>query len=190
MAYERLLKHLEYDKDRYTTKYSAKNPWREDGEHVYILINNGREAMVDKYDFFDLRLYSYHWHSSSTNPAFDYPITNLPDYSGKLMRLGLHQLIAGKKPGLVIDHMDGDHYELRNHFRTFSSGDSMVSPESKFAVNTRSVCIIAEDYRYSCSSCSIKKLCCCRYNCLCAVTCECAGHEVVKHVNDKDCWFF
>lgn len=110
MSYERLIKNIDWDKTKYSTKYGAKNPWRTEGEHVYILINNGREAIVDKYDFFDLRIYSYHWHSSSTNPAQDYPITNLPDYSGRLTRLGLHQLIAGKKPGLVIDHMDGDHY--------------------------------------------------------------------------------
>ena len=106
----RLLKNLNYDKTKYSTKWEAKNPWREEGESVYILVNNGREIKVDRYDFFDLCLYRYHWHSSSTNPAQDYPITNLPDYNGKLMRLGIHQLIAGKKPGLVIDHIDGDHY--------------------------------------------------------------------------------
>lgn len=106
----RKLKDIAWDKTTYSTKWAAKNPYRIDGPITYILINNGREASVFTRDFWHLRLYSYHWHSSSTKAGYDYPITNLPDFSGYYVRLGMHQLIMGRKDGVVIDHIDGNHY--------------------------------------------------------------------------------
>ena len=50
------------------------------------------------------------WYRSSSNPAFDYPHTNIPDATGKIVNLQLHALIMDKIVGKVIDHIDGDHY--------------------------------------------------------------------------------
>lgn len=86
------------------------------GEYAYILIphkneNSCREAKVDLDCFYSLRLYSYRWIRSSSNPKKDYPHTNTYDSTGKKINLLLHILIMGGTiKGKVIDHNDGDHY--------------------------------------------------------------------------------
>ena len=83
------------------------------GSYAYILINDkhqGKEARVDLDCFYTLRLYSYRWHRSHSDPQRDYPHTNIPDSTGKKFNLMLHTLIMGTVPGKVIDHNDGDHY--------------------------------------------------------------------------------
>lgn len=86
------------------------------GEYVYIVVpykneNRCREARVDLDCFYSLRLYSYRWIRSSSNPKKDYPHTNTYDSTGKRVNLLLHILIMGGTiTGKVIDHNDGDHY--------------------------------------------------------------------------------
>ena len=83
------------------------------GSYAYILINDsecGKEAKVDLDCFYILRLYSYRWHRSNSDPRIDYPHTNIPDSTGKKFNLQLHTLIMGIVSGKVIDHNDGDHY--------------------------------------------------------------------------------
>lgn len=101
----------------YCYDFSAQNAYRIEhtklGSYVYILINdkkNGKEVKVDLDCFYSLRLYSYRWHRSSSDPQYDYPHTNIPDSTGKKFNLQLHTLIMGAIPGKVIDHNDGDHY--------------------------------------------------------------------------------
>ena len=86
------------------------------GEYVYIVVphkneNSCREAKVDIDCFYSLRLYSYRWIRSSSNPKKDYPHTNTYDSTGKRVNLLLHIFIMGGTiSGKVIDHNDGDHY--------------------------------------------------------------------------------
>lgn len=94
----------------YRYDFGAKNPWRLEGTHVYILINNGKEAKVDWVDFIGKRLYSYRWTALSSDPSKDYPHTNIPDLYGKPTNLYLHILIMGSVSGLVVDHFDGNRY--------------------------------------------------------------------------------
>ena len=95
------------------------------GSYAFILINDkgyGKEAKVDLADFYTLRLYSYRWHRSNSDPSKDYPHTNIPDSTGKKFNLMLHTLVMGTVPGKVIDHNDGDHYNASrsnlNHVTT------------------------------------------------------------------------
>lgn len=86
------------------------------GEYVYIVVpykneSRSREARVDLDCFYSLRLYSYRWIRSSSDPKKDYPHTNTYDNTGKKVNLLLHILIMGGTiAGKVIDHNDGDHY--------------------------------------------------------------------------------
>jgi hypothetical protein len=95
------------------------------GSYAYLLINDkkhGREARVDLDCFYLKRLYSYRWIRSHSDLRKDYPHTNIPDGSGKLVNLLLHVLIMGTVEGKVIDHNDGDHYNASrsnlNHVTT------------------------------------------------------------------------
>lgn len=101
----------------YRYDLSTQNAYRIEhtklGSYAYILINDsecGKEARVDLDCFYVLRLYSYRWIRSSSDPQKDYPHTNLPDSTGKLTNLYLHALVMGSITGKVIDHNDGDHY--------------------------------------------------------------------------------
>lgn len=117
------------DPKDYCYDFGALNAYRIEhtklGSYAYILINDkgyGIEAKVDLADFYTLRLYSYRWHRSNSNPAEDYPHTNIPNSTGKKFNLALHVLIMGNMPGRVIDHNDGDHYNASrsnlNHVTT------------------------------------------------------------------------
>ena len=115
--YERKLSDIKDWKDYgFTTFMDAKNPYRIIGDTTYILVNTGYVAQVYTVDFYNLRLYSYLWSSSSTNPRAEYIKTNYYIYTEdgniKYVKLNLHQLILGKvDPKLyVVDHIDGDHY--------------------------------------------------------------------------------
>jgi hypothetical protein len=116
--YERKLSDIKDWKDYgFTTAMGAKNPWRTIGDTTYILINTGYVAQVYTVDFYNLRLYSYQWGSSSTDPRAEYIRTNYNIYNTKTgaveyVRLDLHQLILGKLDTniYVIDHIDGNHY--------------------------------------------------------------------------------
>ena len=95
------------------------------GSYAYILINDkkqGKEAKVDLNEFYTKRCYSFRWIRSSSDPQKDYPHTNLPDSTGKVVNLYLHVLVMGTIPGKVIDHNDGDHYNASrsnlNHVTT------------------------------------------------------------------------
>lgn len=117
-------KDYRYDMD-------TKNPYRIEhtklGSYAYILVNDkdtglGKEVKVDLSDFYTLRLYSYHWFRSSSDPKKDYPHTNTWDSNGNLINLLLHVLIMGTVDKKVIDHNDGDHYNASrsnlNHVTT------------------------------------------------------------------------
>lgn len=117
------------DPKDYCYDFGAQNAYRIEhtklGSYAYILINDkacGKEAKVDLDCFYTLRLYSYRWHRSHSNPRTDYPHTNIPDSTGKKFNLQLHALIMGTVPGKVIDHNDGDHYNASrsnlNHVTT------------------------------------------------------------------------
>lgn len=103
--------------DNYCYDLNTQNAYRIEhtklGSYAYILINDrlhGKEARVDLSDFYTARCYSYRWVRSSSDPKKDYPHTNIPDSTGKLVNLLLHVLIMGKGADKVIDHNDGDHY--------------------------------------------------------------------------------
>lgn len=105
------------DPKDYCYDFNAQNAYRIEhtklGSYAYILINDktcGKEVKVDLADFYTLRLYSYRWIRSNSDPQKDYPHTNLPDSTGKLTNLYLHALVMGSITGKVIDHNDGDHY--------------------------------------------------------------------------------
>lgn len=113
----------------YQYEHCARNAYRIEhtklGSYAYILINDeagGKEARVDLDSFYTLRLYSYRWSRSHSDPKRDYPHTNIPDSTGKKFNLQLHTLIMGTLPGKVIDHNDGDHYNASrsnlNHVTT------------------------------------------------------------------------
>ena len=125
---EEVLK-LGRDPKDYCYDYCARNAYRIEhsklGSYAYILINDkagGKEAKVDLDCFYTLRLYSYRWIRSSSDPQKDYPHTNIPDSVGKLTNVYLHHLVMGTVPGKVIDHNDGDHYNAsrsnQNHVTT------------------------------------------------------------------------
>lgn len=123
------VKRLGRDPKDYCYNFGALNAYRIEhtklGSFVYILINDkqsGKEARVDLDCFYTLRLYSYRWCRNHSDPAKDYPHTNIPDSNGKKFNLMLHTLIMGTIPGKVIDHNDGDHYNASrsnlNHVTT------------------------------------------------------------------------
>lgn len=104
-----------YHPQDYQYGYGALNAYREEntkwGSYIYILINNGKEARVDRADFFKRRLYSYRWIALSSDPKKDYPHTNTWNDEGTLVNVLLHVLImGGTETGRVIDHNDGNHY--------------------------------------------------------------------------------
>ena len=114
------------------------------GSYAYILINDkdcGKEAKVDLADFYTLRLYSYHWTRSSSDPQKDYPHTNIPDSTGKLTNLYLHHLVMGSVPGKVIDHNDGDHYNASrsnlNHVTTAQNNQNRHSTSALYNLYNR-----------------------------------------------------
>jgi hypothetical protein len=105
------------DPKDYCYDFGAQNAYRVEhtklGSYAYILVNDkscGKEAKVDLADFYTLRLYSYRWSRSNSDPAKDYPHTNIPDSTGKKFNLQLHLLIMGTAYGRVVDHNDGDRY--------------------------------------------------------------------------------
>ena len=123
------VRQLGRDPKDYCYDFGTQNAYRVEhtklGSYAYVLINDkrcGREAKADLADFYTLRLYSYRWYRSNSDPAKDYPHTNIPDSTGKKFNLMLHTLIMGTVPGKVIDHNDGDHYNASrsnlNHVTT------------------------------------------------------------------------
>ena len=109
--YERKLSDIKDWKDYgFTTACGAKNPYRIIGETTYILVNTGYVTAVNTIDFWNLRLYSYQWGSSSTDPRSEYIRTNTYDSTGHYIRIDLQVLIMGKLDGYVVDHIDGDRY--------------------------------------------------------------------------------
>jgi hypothetical protein len=116
------------------------------GEYVYILIphkneNNCREAKVDLDCFYSLRLYSYRWIRSSSDPKKDYPHTNTYDSTGKKVNLLLHILImGGTVVGKVVDHNDGDHYNAsRSNLNYVTTAQNNLNRHSVSVYEKRSV---------------------------------------------------
>lgn len=144
--------------DDYRYDLGTQNAYRIEktklGEYVYILIpykneNRGREARVDLDCFYSLRIYSYRWVRSSSDPRKDYPHTNLPACNGKLINLYLHVLVMGNIAGKVIDHNDGDHYNASrsnlNHVTTAQNNQNRHSKPvyRKHAINAQYVSLYA-----------------------------------------------
>lgn len=132
----------------YCYDFGALNAYRIEqtklGSYAYILINDkgyGKEAKVDLADFYTLRLYSYRWHRSNSDPSKDYPHTNIPDSTGKKFNLMLHALIMGTVPGKVIDHNDGDHYNASrsnlNHVTTAQNNQNRHSASALYKIYNR-----------------------------------------------------
>jgi hypothetical protein len=106
----RLSNITDYSAYGFTTTGGAKNPYRIIGDTTYILLNTGNVAVVNTLDFWRLRLYSYSWGSSSTDPRKEYVRANTYDSTGHYIRVDMHQLIMGKQESFVIDHINGDHH--------------------------------------------------------------------------------
>lgn len=116
-------RYAEHDKHTYTRTMEIdgevvqlKNPIRRARGDIYILLNHGKEAIVTEYDYFEKKIYNIHLHQSRfTTPAADYPVTDIRDSNTKTGRntLKLYEIILGKIPGFVIDHINGDHFDCR-----------------------------------------------------------------------------
>lgn len=116
------------------------------GAYVYIVVphkneNSYREARVDLDCFYTLRLYSYRWIRSSSNPKKDYPHINTYDSNGKKVNLLLHILImGGTVAGKVIDHNDGDHYNAsRSNLNYVTTAQNNQNRHSKSLYEKRKV---------------------------------------------------
>ena len=128
------------DPKDYCYDFGALNAYRVErtkfGSYAYILINDkqqGKEARVNLADFYTLRLFSYRWHRSHSDPLNDYPHTNVPDSTGKKVNLMLHTLIMGTAHEQVIDHIDGDHYNASRsnlHHVTLAQNNQNRHPSS------------------------------------------------------------
>ena len=135
------------DPKNYCYDLNTQNAYRIEhtklGSYVYILINDkvhGREVKVDLDCFYTLRLYSYRWHRSHSNPRKDYPHTNIPDNTGKKFNLMLHTLIMGNIPGKVIDHNDGDHYNAsRSNLNHVTTAQNNQNRHPSLALNRKSI---------------------------------------------------
>lgn len=120
------------------------------GSYAFMLINDkagGIEARVDLDDFYTLRLYSYRWVRSHSDPRKDYPHTNIPDRTGKKFNLQLHALIMNAVPGKVIDHNDGDHYNAsRSNLNHVTIAQNNRNRHPRLILNRKSPKVTRTEY--------------------------------------------
>lgn len=63
----------------------------------------------------------------------------------------------------------------------------MVAPDLELVVDALEMSVVAEDDRYVFLSCAVEQFCGLGDYCKTSVALECAGDEVVEHINDKNC---
>ena len=77
--------------------------------------------------------------------------------------------------------------ELGNDFRALGARYRVVAPEFELVVDALEMSVVAEDDRYVLLSCAVEQFCGLGDYCKTSVALECAGDEVVEHINDKNC---
>lgn len=112
-------------KEYRTAKRIKGNKYREDGDVIYILLQDGQECLVDRDDFYELNLAHFTWTLDHKDPKYAYVRTqkSLPD--GKKRPVLIQYKIMGTelsaRKNRVVDHVNGNHLDNRKFNLRFAS---------------------------------------------------------------------